>query len=458
MLKNYKFEIVKPVDMQWNTFEKHLMDFRYITYKIMNLTTVMYWDYMNSDLTYRERTGQPISVYEITGHKRYDSVIYHYIKDRFSCYGSSSNIMAIPINKAIKYIKAYRKAIMGGQMTMPTYKIGVPINLRASDIRPVDDDECYLSILGLDRARELDRTGLMRQAVRVKIKKKGNQKIIWNRILSGEYTLRDSQITKDKDKWFLNICYEIKTFKQHPLKKDKILGIDLGIVNAATLAVSDSTVVGYIRGGEISSFRRQVEKRKRERLRQLKYASDNRSGHGKKHKYAPVKYWSKKISNARNNINHKYAKYIVNQAIKYGCGTIQLEELSKIHDKSGKFLANWSYFDLQQKIEFKSGEAGIEVTYVDPRYTSLRCSKCGNIDSDNRTSQSKFTCVKCGYRRNADVNAAKNIAIKDIDKIITQQLASAKKVVKKKQKVNKPKPKKQVNKKPVQFEQVTLDL
>lgn len=463
MIRNYKFEIINPIDMHWNTFNKLLMDFRYITYKIMNISTVMYWDYMNTDMNYRDQTGHYIDIYDVTGKKRYDSTIYKYIKNRFASYGSSSNIMNIPIVKSVKQIKNYRTAILSGQMTMPTYKQGIPINIRSTDIRPVETNECYLSVLGLEKAKELNRTGRMRQAVKVKLSKKGNQKIIWNRIISGEYGIRDSTIIKEKDKWYLNLCYEIKEIKKHVFNKDKYLGIDLGIINAATLAVSNSPVVYSISGGEIFSFRQQIESRKKERLNQFKYASENSNGHGKKKKMKSVKYWSKKVSNARNNINHKYAKYIVKKAIEYGCGTIQMEDLSEIQNKNKaeKFLKNWSYFDLQQKIEFKSNEAGIEVKYVNPQFTSLRCSQCGNIHSENRKNQKIFNCIKCGYKRNADVNAAKNIAIKSIDDIISEQLASKVKVTSKKKAI-KPKTrnttKKKSKNKEIIFEQTSLDL
>src|SRR5699024_2026141 len=147
-----------------------------------------------------------------------------------------------------------------------------------------------------------------------------------------------------------------------------------------------------------------MEDRKKERLNHLKYASENNSGHGKNHKLKAVKYWRNKVSNARNNINHKYAKFIVNKAIANGCGTIQMEDLTEIHNKSkgDKFLSNWSYFDLQQKITFKSQEAGIDIKYVDPRYTSLRCSQCGKIDTENRTSQQTFKFIKSENKKKTD--------------------------------------------------------
>jgi putative transposase len=47
---------------------------------------------------------------------------------------------------------------------------------------------------------------------------------------------------------------------------------------------------------------------------------------------------------------------------------------------------------------------------INPAYTSLTCSACGHCAPDNRKSQAVFRCTACGYRANADVNAARNIA------------------------------------------------
>lgn len=46
---------------------------------------------------------------------------------------------------------------------------------------------------------------------------------------------------------------------------------------------------------------------------------------------------------------------------------------------------------------------------VDPRHTSQTCSRCGNVDSRSRKSQAAFVCIACGFRDNADRNAAVNI-------------------------------------------------
>jgi putative transposase len=50
------------------------------------------------------------------------------------------------------------------------------------------------------------------------------------------------------------------------------------------------------------------------------------------------------------------------------------------------------------------------VEEVKAAYTSQTCNACKHIAAQSRKSQATFVCVSCGYRANADVNAARNIA------------------------------------------------
>jgi putative transposase len=56
-------------------------------------------------------------------------------------------------------------------------------------------------------------------------------------------------------------------------------------------------------------------------------------------------------------------------------------------------------------------KASGRLEFVPPAYSSQRCSDCGHVAPENRKSQAVFQCVACGAGpRNADVNAARNIA------------------------------------------------
>ena len=102
-----------------------------------------------------------------------------------------------------------------------------------------------------------------------------------------------------------------------------------------------------------------------------------------------------------------------------------MEKLSGIASDDS-FLKTWSYYDLQTKIEYKAKDVGIDVKYIEPRYTSQRCNRCGVIDKASRMTQDKFKCTTCGHTTNADLNASRNIAMKDIETIIQNQIEAQK--------------------------------
>ena len=47
---------------------------------------------------------------------------------------------------------------------------------------------------------------------------------------------------------------------------------------------------------------------------------------------------------------------------------IQMENLTGISDNKEHFLKEWSYYDLQTKIENKAKEKGIKIVYINPEF------------------------------------------------------------------------------------------
>jgi len=111
----------------------------------------------------------------------------------------------------------------------------------------------------------------------------------------------------------------------------------------------------------------------------------------------------------------KISRQIVSFAESLGTG-IKFEKLfssrySHSHDAGGfvEFsFANGSFFSLQRLVEKMAERKGIPVLYVNPAYTSKRCSRCGSL---GRRSRKRFECPHCGFIAHADVNAAFNIAL-----------------------------------------------
>ena len=76
------------------------------------------------------------------------------------------------------------------------------------------------------------------------------------------------------------------------------------------------------------------------------------------------------------------------------------------YNRKVKFLGLSS---LKQEVEHIARKYDIAVSTVHASYTSKMCPICGCIEDENRPNQETFECIECGYKDNADFNAAKNI-------------------------------------------------
>jgi putative transposase len=69
--------------------------------------------------------------------------------------------------------------------------------------------------------------------------------------------------------------------------------------------------------------------------------------------------------------------------------------------------AGWAQF--LKILANKAESAGRLVVSVDARNTSRTCPECGHVTKENRATQAKFQCVRCGFAANADHVGALNV-------------------------------------------------
>lgn len=422
---------IMKYEIQYNKELYNILDeIRYTAYKIKNKSIQMAWDWQQFSFGYNERFGNYPKDKEIIG-KTLSSDIYDSVKDM------GSQVATIIINSCVREgvnrFNNDKKEILKGSIAIPSFKREGSFPLRAQGIKKLSkiNSKTYkvsLSLLSRTGAKEFN----TKTSQVVTLKTGNGANIILDRIISGEYKLSDSLIKKNKNKYYLYLAYTFDAKKVETLDENKIMGIDMGIVYPIYMAFNDSLHRYSIEGGEIDKFRRGVESRRKQLLRQGKYCGEGRRGHGTKTRIKPIQKLTDKVDNFKKTTNHKYSKYVIDMAIKHNCGVIQMEDLSGIADgdKKSSFLGNWTYYDLQQKIEYKAKEKGIKVRKIKPNYTSQRCSKCGVIHKDSRESQDKFKCTTCGFETNADYNAAKNISVDGIEREIAEQLKAQEKTMK----------------------------
>ena len=178
-----------------------------------------------------------------------------------------------------------------------------------------------------------------------------------------------------------------------------VLGVDMGIVEIATDSEGESysgAVVKAVRC-RVREHRRQVQKKR------------SRSA------FKRLQKINRRASRFAKDVNHCISKSLVQKAFVLQ-KALSLEDLSGIRERSLGFnktmrwhMGNWAFADLAAKIRYKAAGLGIPVVFVDPKYTSQTCSKCGHWERGNRKSQASFECLSCGFCLNADANASKNI-------------------------------------------------
>ncbi|QAU13217.1 transposase [Halorubrum sp. BOL3-1] len=223
-------------------------------------------------------------------------------------------------------------------------------------------------------------------------------------LCNDEYEVTDAtlQYRDATDTFFLHIGTKADVESEIPDEGDAenstVLGVDLGIEQIAV------TSTGMFWSGGYLTHRRQEYERVRGDLQRTGTESAHRT----------IERMGDRERRWVEDYLHRISKAIVQEAVAHGCDRIAFEELTDIRDRMPdvkKFHA-WAFRRLYDYVAYKAEGEGIDTTQVDPAYTSKRCSKCGTTLDENRRSQARFCCQKCGYEVNADYNAAKNIGFR----------------------------------------------
>ncbi|MBO6141281.1 MAG: transposase [Ruminococcus sp.] len=412
-------------DVKYGDVCKILWELQRQTREIKNKAVQFCWEWNGFSSEYNNLFGEYPKDKDYLKNKSEGKpiVLRSFVYDRLkSDYYLNSSNLSTTTSLAFKEFKQYLTDIRKGERSVLNYKNNQPLELHNECIWLESNNGKFITRFSFLNKAGKDFYSIDNFTFEV-IVKDNSTKTILERCIDSIYGIRASKLiyNQKKKQWFLNLSYSFEAKEIATLDKDKILGVDLGIALPICASVYGDLDRFTIKGGEIEHFRKSIESRKRSLLQQGKVCGDGRIGHGIHTRNKPAYNIEDKIARFRDTANHKYSRALIDYAVRKGCGTIQMEMLKGITEEKDPFLKNWTYFDLQQKIEYKAKEKGIKVVYIAPKYTSRRCSKCGHIDKDNRLTQANFLCLNCGYKENADYNASQNIAIKDIDKIIIEE-------------------------------------
>jgi len=114
-----------------------------------------------------------------------------------------------------------------------------------------------------------------------------------------------------------------------------------------------------------------------------------------------------KIKRQRRDFQYKTAKQYAEQYQVIAVEKLQILNMVQNHSLAKSIMdASWSAFlDILSE---KAERAGHAVIRVNPRFTSQKCFKCGEIVQKSLSVRTHI-CPFCGYIADRDVNAAQNI-------------------------------------------------
>lgn len=214
------------------------------------------------------------------------------------------------------------------------------------------------------------------------------------------YPTATADLVQKRGHWYLHVVVRLPTPEVEPT--EAVVGVDLGVTRAAVS--SDNRFHGKRRWRELEG--------RDFRLRRALQKKGTKSA--KRH----LKKLSGRTARRRRDHDHVVSRHIVD-GVPEGA-TIAVENLTNIRSRvkakrangSQRRLHSWSFATLRAYITYKAEERGIRVEGVDPRHTSQTCHRCSFQSRYNRRTQAEFWCRSCGYRLNADLNGARNIAAK----------------------------------------------
>lgn len=221
-------------------------------------------------------------------------------------------------------------------------------------------------------------------------------------------------VSRKADGWYCSIQTEREVEDPVHPETGKEVGVDVGVVHTATLSDDTPTIepVNALRKNQ-----KKLAQEQRKLKRMTKFGKNCRKQQKK------IALLHQHIANCRRDHLRKAAREIcknhavvyredlkIRNMVKSAKGTVE-EPGKNVKQKSGlnKAILDQGWGMLFVMLDQYMYEWGGAVYAVPPAHTSQTCPHCGHVSADNRPTQARFHCKKCGYTNNADKVGAINI-------------------------------------------------
>jgi len=222
----------------------------------------------------------------------------------------------------------------------------------------------------------------------------GRVSVRWHRPLDGQ--IKTARIMQKAGRWYVCFVCDVPDKPELP-KTGRAIALDMNVSNLFTTSEGEKI--------ENPQFYRKSEKKLR--VSQRAFARKKKGSKNRKKALLQVQREYEHIKNQRIDYAHKLSYILVQQYDFIACEDLRIANMVRNHRLSKSILdAGWGIF--KQLLTSKAVDAGRQVVFVDPAYTSKSCSNCGTLFPDFDLSTRWVEC-ECGLSLDRDHNAAINI-------------------------------------------------
>ena len=236
--------------------------------------------------------------------------------------------------------------------------------------------------------------GFKLEGSKLTLSKIGSIRIFKHREVEGE--IKTCTIKRDNlGHWYAILITEVEDVPK--MEPKTAVGVDVGLKNLVTLSTGEAIKYPkyYIKAEKkLAAAKRALSKKK--------IGSANR----RKAKIKVAKI-EKRTLHLRDEFLHQTSRKIVDSADLIVFEDLNIQGMLKNHHLA-KHIQDHSWGKLIRFTQSKAEKVGKMVEFVDAKYTSQKCSKCGIIAPKTLADRTHL-CPKCGLEMDRDLNASLNI-------------------------------------------------
>ena len=253
----------------------------------------------------------------------------------------------------------------------------------------------------------------------VRLTKKDNGIFIYKDILGSKIKVSKRELKKDilikydcrlqikYNKWYLVVPCDSKN--EEIKNREDICSLDPGVRSFQTIYSESKVVQVKINKELVNKLKNKLDNmaslRDKKLIKKSSYKKRERSIYNK-------------FGNLIDEMHHKTINYITKNYNTIIIPPFESQDMvsNNKNRRLNRSLLELKHYMFKSRLESKCKLRGCSMIVNTEEYTSKTCGNCGSIN--NVGSNDIFTCSKCNLIIDRDVNGARNIYIKTIDKIL----------------------------------------